>query len=189
VTGTAYPAAAGGLAITGLGVLAPTGTSVRAFWKATEEGVSALAPVTRFDTAGFPVSVGGEIHDFDPREAIEGRYLVQTDLFTQLAMAASDLALDDAGVRPADLDPYALGVLMCSYAGGVEFGQREIERLWRHGPRHVGPYQSIAWFYAASTGQVSIRRGLKGPCAVLVDDEAGVLDGFAHAARCAGAPG
>jgi minimal PKS chain-length factor (CLF/KS beta) len=172
-----------GLVVTGLGVLAPTGTNPDAFWKSTEEGVSAIAPITRFDATGFPLKLGGEVHDFRAEEAIEGRYLVQTDLFTHFALAASDLALADAELDPTQLDPYDLGVLMCSYAGGVEFGQREIQQLWSKGPKHVGPYQSIAWFYAASTGQVSIRRGLKGPCAVLVNDEAGVLDSFGHAAR------
>jgi minimal PKS chain-length factor (CLF/KS beta) len=170
------------LAITGMGVLAPTGIELDSFWKATVAGVSAIGPVSRFDTAGFPVTLGGEIHDFDASEVIEGRYLVQTDRFTHLALAAADRALDDAGIDPSKLDPYAMGVLICSYGGGVEFGQREIEQLWRNGPRHVGPYQSIAWFYAASTGQVSIRRGLKGPCAVLVNDETGGLDAFGHAA-------
>ncbi|WP_267487960.1 beta-ketoacyl synthase N-terminal-like domain-containing protein, partial [Streptomyces sp. DH12] len=51
------------------------------------------------------------------------------------------------------------------------------------GSKFVGPYQSIAWFYAASTGQISIRGGLKGPCGVVASDEAGGLDSLAHAAR------
>lgn len=171
------------LALTGMGVLAPTGTDVESFWKATAEGVSAVAPVTRFDPTGFPVQVGGEVSAFEPKAVIEGKYLVQTDLWTQFALAVGDDALRDADLDLGALDPYQMGVLMCAYAGGVEFGQREIEALWSRGPRHVGPYQSIAWFYAASTGQVSIRRGLKGPCAVLVNDEAGVLDAFGHAGR------
>lgn len=170
------------LAVTGLGVVSPAGTGVTAFAKAVREGIPALAPISRFDPADFPVRVAGEVRDFDPTALIEGRYLVQTDLFTQFALAAADEALADAGLEhPAD--PYDIGVLMCSYAGGVAFGQVEIERLWSRGPSHVGPYQSIAWFYAASTGQVSIRRGLKGPCAVLVTDEPGALDALGHAAR------
>lgn len=67
-------------------------------------------------------------------------------------------------------------------SGGGEFGQRELQRLWGQGSRFVGPYQSIAWFYAASTGQISIRGGFKGPCGVVASDEAGGLDALAHAA-------
>jgi minimal PKS chain-length factor (CLF/KS beta) len=72
-------------------------------------------------------------------------------------------------------------VVTAAGSGGGEFGQRELQRLWGDGPRFVGPYQSIAWFYAASTGQISIRGGFKGPCGVVASDEAGGLDAIAHA--------
>jgi minimal PKS chain-length factor (CLF/KS beta) len=74
-------------------------------------------------------------------------------------------------------------VVTAAGSGGGEFGQRELQQLWGKGSRYVGPYQSIAWFYAASTGQISIRRGFKGPCSVVASDEAGGLDALAHAAR------
>jgi minimal PKS chain-length factor (CLF/KS beta) len=172
-----------GLAITGIGVIAPTGIGLDEFWKAAEEGHCALDRVDRLAGTDYPVRVAGEVRGFDPAEALEGRIIVQTDLFTQFALAAADLALSDAGLDPSTLDPFDVGVVTASYSGGVEFGQREIQALWRDGPNHVGPYQSIAWFYAASTGQISIRRGLKGPCGVLVTDEAGGLDSIAHAGR------
>jgi len=76
-----------------------------------------------------------------------------------------------------------VGVVTAAGSGGGEFGQRELQQLWGKGSRFVGPYQSIAWFYAASTGQISIRRGFKGPCSVVASDEAGGLDALAHAAR------
>jgi minimal PKS chain-length factor (CLF/KS beta) len=76
-----------------------------------------------------------------------------------------------------------VGVVTAAGSGGGEFGQRELQQLWDKGSRYVGPYQSIAWFYAASTGQISIRRGFKGPCGVVAADEAGGLDALAHAAR------
>ncbi|GDY29707.1 putative polyketide beta-ketoacyl synthase 2 [Gandjariella thermophila] len=171
------------LAVTGIGVIAPTGIGLDAFWKAAEQGNCVLDRVDRLAGTGYPVRVAGEVRGFDPAEALEGRIIVQTDLFTQFALAAADLALTDAGLDPSTLDPFEVGVVTASYSGGVEFGQREIQALWRDGPDHVGPYQSIAWFYAASTGQISIRRGLKGPCGVLVTDEAGGLDAIAHAGR------
>ena len=95
-------------------------------------------------------------------------------------MAAADLALADAGLRTDDeYPPFGVGVVTAAGSGGGEFGQRELQRLWGQGPRFVGPYQSIAWFYAASTGQISIRGGFKGPCGVVASDEAGGLDAIA----------
>ncbi|MGW4233204.1 ketosynthase chain-length factor [Streptomyces sp. NPDC004980] len=171
--------------ITGIGVVAPNGTGAGAFWKQTQEGVSVLDLVSREGCENLPLRVAGEVRDFDPVEFVEERYLVQTDRFTHYAMAAADLALDDARLGHADYEdaPFSVGVVTAAGSGGGEFGQRELQRLWGQGSRYVGPYQSIAWFYAASTGQISIRGGFKGPCAVVASDEAGGLDALMHAAR------
>ncbi|MBU6532291.1 beta-ketoacyl synthase N-terminal-like domain-containing protein [Streptomyces mayonensis] len=169
--------------ITGMGVIAPSGTGVDAFWRSALEGRRSLGRLSRYPCDGYPLTVAGEVRDYDPADDIDSRITVQTDRFTQFALAAADFALKDAELRPDELPAYSFGAVTASAAGGVEFGQREIERLWSRGPAHVGPYQSIAWFYAASTGQLSIRHGLKGPCGVLVADESGGLDAIAHAAR------
>ncbi|MFI2433302.1 ketosynthase chain-length factor [Streptomyces sp. NPDC018693] len=172
-------------AVTGIGVIAPNGTGTETFWKATKEGISALGPVTREGCEHLPLRVAGEVREFDAGAAVEERFLVQTDRFTHFAMAAADLALEDArlGRSDSEASAYSVGVVTAAASGGGEFGQRELQRLWSKGSRFVGPYQSIAWFYAASTGQISIRRGFKGPCGVVASDEAGGLDALAHAAR------
>ncbi|PSL51481.1 minimal PKS chain-length factor (CLF/KS beta) [Saccharothrix carnea] len=167
--------------VTGLGVIAPSGIGVERFWPAVRDGHVALATVRRYEPNPYPVRVVGEVRGFGPDGWVDPRVVVQTDRFTHFAVAATTMALDDAGLDPATVPPFGFGVVTASYAGGVEFGQREIERLWDGGPEHVGPYQSIAWFYAASTGQVSIGNGLRGPSGVLVADEAGGLDVFAVA--------
>ncbi|MFD9405905.1 beta-ketoacyl synthase N-terminal-like domain-containing protein [Streptomyces sp. NPDC059989] len=171
--------------ITGIGVVAPNGVGAEAFWKATQSGVSVLDRVTRAGCEHLPLRVAGEVRGFEPGSMVEDRFLVQTDRFTHHALAAADLALEDARLGQADYadDPFSFGVVTAAGSGGGEFGQRELQHLWDQGPRYVGPYQSIAWFYAASTGQISIRRGLKGPCGVVCSDEAGGLDAFAHAVR------
>ncbi|MFH9350724.1 beta-ketoacyl synthase N-terminal-like domain-containing protein [Kitasatospora sp. NPDC017646] len=169
--------------VTGLGVVAPNGVGADAFWKATRQGVSVLDRISREGCTDMPLKVAGEVRDFDPQSVIDSRFLVQTDRFTHYAMAAADLAVADAGFRSDPEQPYAVGVVTAAGSGGGEFGQRELQQLWGQGPRFVGPYQSIAWFYAASTGQISIRGGYKGPCGVVASDEAGGLDALAHAAR------
>ncbi|MFE2432639.1 ketosynthase chain-length factor [Streptomyces sp. NPDC059373] len=169
--------------ITGIGVVAPNGIGTDAFWKATREGISVLDRVTREGCEGLPLRVAGEVRGFDAATAVEERLVVQTDRFTHFAMTAADLALEDARLRTDPDEPFAVGVVTAAGSGGGEFGQRELQRLWGQGPHFVGPYQSIAWFYAASTGQISIRGGFKGPCGVVASDEAGGLDAIAHACR------
>ncbi|MEV6528827.1 ketosynthase chain-length factor [Streptomyces sp. NPDC051639] len=171
-------------AITGIGVIAPNGLRADAYWKSISEGLGILGRITREGCEHLPLRVAGEVRSFDAASLIEERFLVQTDRFSHFAMAATVLALDDAGLGHGEpAEPYNIGVVTAAGSGGGEFGQRELQKLWGQGSRYVGPYQSIAWFYAASTGQISIRGGFKGPCGVVASDEAGGLDAIAHAAR------
>ncbi|KOX18436.1 MULTISPECIES: ketosynthase chain-length factor [unclassified Streptomyces] len=170
--------------VTGIGVIAPNGLSADTYWKSVQEGIGVLDRITREGCEHLPLKVAGEVRSFDASTLIEDRFLVQTDRFSHYAMAAASLALDDAGLgRDAQEDPFSIGVVTAAGSGGGEFGQRELQKLWGQGSKFVGPYQSIAWFYAASTGQISIRSGFKGPCGVVASDEAGGLDALAHAAR------
>lgn len=170
-------------AVTGIGVVAPNGVGTDDFWKATCQGASVLAPIDREGCEKYPLRIAGLVKGFDPAQFVEERVLIATDRFTHYAMAAAGMALDDSGLPVDDVDPFGIGVVTAAGSGGGEFGQRELQQLWSQGPHHVGPYQSIAWFYAASTGQISIRGGFKGPCGVVASDEPGGLDAVAHAAR------
>ncbi|MEU3287236.1 ketosynthase chain-length factor [Streptomyces longwoodensis] len=170
--------------VTGIGAVTPHGIGTEVFWKTTVGGGSSLAALDRGGCEGYPLRVAGQVRGFDPAALVEETFLVQTDRFTHFAMAAARLALEDALLADADFDsPYSVGVVTAAGSGGGEFGQRELQNLWGQGSKYVGPYQSIAWFYAASTGQISIRHGFKGPCGVVASDEAGGLDALAQAAR------
>jgi act minimal PKS chain-length factor (CLF/KS beta) len=172
-----------GAIVTGLGVIAPSGTGTEAYWSATLSGKNAIAEISRFDSSSYPVTLAGEVRDFDAAEHIESRLLPQTDHMTRMALAASDMALADAGVDPAQRNEYDVGVVSTNCYGGWEFGQREMEHLWATGPRTVSVYESFAWFYAVNTGQISIRHRMRGHCGVLVSEEAGGLDAVATARR------
>jgi act minimal PKS chain-length factor (CLF/KS beta) len=169
--------------VTGLGVAAPNGLGTEAYWSATLRGVSGISRITRFDPARYPGSLGGEIGDFAAEDHLPSRLIVQTDRTTQLALAATEWALADAGAVPERFPEFEMGVITAACAGGFEFGHRELERMWGQGPQYVSAYQSIAWFYAVNTGQISIRHGMRGPCGVLVSDQAGGLDAVAQARR------
>ncbi|MFI5527155.1 ketosynthase chain-length factor [Kitasatospora sp. NPDC051853] len=178
--GTARP---GRAVVTGIGVVAPTGTGTRQHWESVLAGKSGLGRITRFDTTGYPVTVAGEVPGFATSAEVPGRLVPQTDRFTHFALAAAAAALDDAGADPAALPEYEMAVVSASSSGGTEFGQHEMERLYQRGPSWVTAYQSIAWFYAATTGQVSIRHGMRGPCGVLCCEQAGGLDALGQARR------
>jgi act minimal PKS chain-length factor (CLF/KS beta) len=169
--------------VTGLGVAAPNGLGTKAYWAATLAGTTGIARIARFDPSPYPVQLAGEVDEFVPEEHLESRLLPQTDHMTRLALAAADWALADAGLDPASFPEYEMGVVTANASGGFEFGQRELEKLWSKGSRFVSAYQSFAWFYAVNTGQISIRHGMRGPCGVLVTEQAGGLDAVAEARR------
>jgi act minimal PKS chain-length factor (CLF/KS beta) len=169
--------------VTGLGIVAPTGIGIDAYWAATLAGKTAIRPVAHLAPGAYPVRLGGVVEDFVAEDHLPGGLVAQTDRWTAMGLTAAAMALDDAGIDPPGLGRYDLGVVTGSSSGGNEFGQREIQRLWAHGPRHVGAYQSIAWFYAATTGQISIRHGGRGPCGVFVAEQAAGLDALGQARR------
>jgi len=173
----------GRILVTGLGIVAPTGPTVEDHWQAVLAGKSGLGRITAFDPTGYPVTVAGEVAGFEARGRVPGRVVPQTDRWTHLALVATDAALADAGADPAELDEYEMAVVTSSSSGGTAFGQNEMENLYRQGPSWVGAYQSIAWFYAATTGQISIRHGMRGPCGVVCAEQAGGLDAIAQARR------
>jgi act minimal PKS chain-length factor (CLF/KS beta) len=169
--------------VTGLGVAAPNGLGTREYWAAIRGGRGGIRRIARFDPSPYPAQLAGEIPTFVAEDHLPGRLLPQTDRMTRLALVATDWALADAGVRPAELPAFDMGVVTASSSGGFEFGQGELQKLWSKGSRHVSAYQSFAWFYAVNSGQISIRHGMKGPSGVLVSDQAGGLDAIAQARR------
>lgn len=169
--------------ITGIGVIAPTGVGVDEHWQAVLAGKLGIARISRFDAAGYPVQLAGEVTGVSVKELLPRRLVPQIDRWTQLAVLAGEYALADATLNPAELPEYEMAVVTSSSSGGTEFGQNEMTRLYRNGPSHVGAYQSIAWFYAATTGQLSIKHGMRGPCGVLACEQAGGLDALGQVRR------
>ncbi|HEY3867465.1 MAG TPA: ketosynthase chain-length factor [Actinocrinis sp.] len=169
--------------VTGIGVAAPNGLGAEEYWNATVKGVSGLGVIARYDASQYPSPVAGEVLDFVAADHLSSRLLPQTDRSTQMALAASDWALADAGLDLAQVGEFEMGVVTASGSGGFEFAQKELQALWSQGPEYVSAYQSFAWFYAVNTGQISIRHGMRGPSGVLVVEQAGGLDALGHARR------
>lgn len=168
--------------VTGMGVVAPTGTTVDAHWQAVLAGKTGISRIDRFGSARYPACLAGQVPDFD-ETLLPGRLVPQTDRMTHFALYAAQAALDDAAIIPAERPEYEMAVVTASSSGGTEFGQHEMQHLYQKGPSWVSAYQSIAWFYAASTGQISIRHGMRGPCGVFCAEQAGGLDAIGQARR------
>ncbi|GHO65469.1 actinorhodin polyketide beta-ketoacyl synthase [Ktedonobacter sp. SOSP1-52] len=169
--------------ITGIGVVAPAGIGTKQFWEGVSSAQSFITPVTRFDTTKFTSKVAGVVADFDPTRSIDPRIIAQTDRWTHFDLVCAREAIADAQLDIAQEDATRIGAVFAAGTGGNEFGQRQLHLCWEKGPRYVSAYQSIAWFYAASIGQVSITNGVRGYGRNICAEAAGGLIALAHAAK------
>ncbi len=148
-----------------MGVLSPVGNEVGEMWDALVKGRSGIGPITRFDPEGFPISFGGEVTDFDPGAEF-GRYRAKhLDRFTQLALAAARQAVVQAGIGPdegGELDPYRLGVIVGSGAGGLATMEKQLGVLARRGPTKVSPYVTPMMCANMAAGEIAIEFGAMG---------------------------
>jgi 3-oxoacyl-[acyl-carrier-protein] synthase II len=149
--------------VTGVGLVSPLGVGTEANWSALCAGRSGIGPITHFDAAQFSARIAGEVKAFDPLQFIEKKDVKKMDVFIQLAIAASQFAVDDAKLEvTAELAP-RVGVFIASGIGGFSTIEREHKALLAGGPRRISPFFIPAAIINLAAGQVSIRFGAKGP--------------------------
>ena len=89
------------IAITGLGVVSPSGIDKRKFWSNVSRGRSAVENITRFDASRYASHVAGHVHELDAYSNVSSRLLKKIDLFSHMALVSSQIAIHDAGIHSA----------------------------------------------------------------------------------------
>ncbi|HEV2810617.1 MAG TPA: beta-ketoacyl-[acyl-carrier-protein] synthase family protein [Acidimicrobiales bacterium] len=159
-----------GVAVTGIGVLAPCGSGVEEFWRGlrTEPG---------------PRSQPLRIDDFDPSPWLGPKEARRLDRFTQLAVAAASMALDDAALAGHQVEPARAGVLVATGVGGLASYDEQLRVLEERGPKRVSPFLIPMLMPNAGSAAVSMRLGWKGPCETITTACAAGTHGVANAMR------
>ncbi len=150
--------------VTGIGVVSALGLGKQAFLEAILAGKSGMRPIERFDTTDYAVKFAAEVRDFDPLDYIDKKMVRRMDRFTQYGVAASTMALEDSGYR-VDEDPYAIGTVIGSGAGGLDTFFEQISVLHAKGPERVSPFFIPMIIVNMASALTSITLGLKGPVA------------------------
>ncbi len=169
--------------ITGLGVVTPAGIGVPDFWEGMVSGKSFISPIRSFDPARFASKVAGVIENFDPAAFLDPRIIIQTDRWTHFDLVCAQQAIRDAGVQIRDEIPTNVGAVFAAGTGGNAYGQQQLHISGSQGPKHVSVYLSIAWFYAASIGQISISNKIRGYGRNICAEAAGGPIALGHAAK------
>jgi 3-oxoacyl-(acyl-carrier-protein) synthase len=169
--------------VTGLGVVNAAGRGVDDFWASVRAGERRLAAIRRFDAAGFPVRVAGEVRGFDAVALLGRRLVTRTDRFTHLALAAVDEALGGARLEIEREDAGRIGVWFGNDTGGWDLCERGFAEYYLQGADVVNPWQATGWFLAAPQGFVTIRHGLRGTSRSFSGDRSSGAVAFHHGAR------
>ena len=169
--------------VTGLGIVAPSGTGKDAFWDGMKEGVSFISPISKFDASRYPSRIAGEVRELKIPDIFSKRLLKKLDRFSHMALVATDLALKDGKVELAEEDLNRVGVFIGNALGGWQYAETELRDLYIEGLDGVSPYQATAWFPAAPQGQISIYYGIKGYSKTVISDRASSLMALGYAAR------
>lgn len=148
--------------VTGIGAVSPVGNSAEESWDAVINGKSGIGMMTRVDSEQFPVKVAAEVNDFDIEEYIERKEARKMDRFTHFALAASIMAMKDAGLEKLD-EALGLrtGVWIGSGIGGMETHEKQYETFKERGYRRVSPFFVPMMIPDMASGQVSIYFGAK----------------------------
>ncbi|HEY0797753.1 MAG TPA: beta-ketoacyl synthase N-terminal-like domain-containing protein, partial [Candidatus Baltobacteraceae bacterium] len=150
------------VAVTGLGAITPLGIGAERFWDATLARKVATRRITRFDPSHLDSQVAAQIDDFDPSNHMDERRVRRTDRFAQLAIAATQLAFDDAALR-VNGDGEEFGIYIGSALSGVAYGEEQHDRYQAEGIGAVRPLLATSVFGGASTCTVAMHFGLQGP--------------------------
>jgi 3-oxoacyl-[acyl-carrier-protein] synthase II len=153
--------------VTGLGMVSPLGVGWRAAWDSALEGTSTAGTITRFDPSGHACRIACEVRDFVPADHIERRALRRMDRVSQFAVAASRLALEDAGLE-IDGDGERAGVVMSTGNGSSESFEEHHRNLLERGADRASPLMVPVTIVNMSAGHVSIELGLRGPSSCVV---------------------
>jgi 3-oxoacyl-[acyl-carrier-protein] synthase II len=149
--------------ITGIGLVSSLGIGTAETWQALLAGTSGVTRVTKFDITGYAAQIAAEVKGFDPLNFVEKKDVKKMDVFIQYALAASQFAMDDSGLRITPENAPDIGVFIGSGIGGFQTIEREHSALLAGGPRKISPFFIPSAIINLASGQVSIRFGAKGP--------------------------
>jgi len=153
------------IVVTGLGIISPVGNTIDAAWDSICNGRSGIGPVTEMDVSELNTQIAGEIHDFEVTDYIEGKEARRFDRFMHYGLAASKIAMFEAGLLEESngIDPERVGFALGAGIGGIATIENTMMLYRDKGPRRVSPFYIPGSIVNMIGGVLSIDFGYKGP--------------------------
>jgi 3-oxoacyl-[acyl-carrier-protein] synthase II len=150
--------------VTGIGSLTPIGNNTPDYWNALLNGVSGANAITLFDASKFKTRFACELKGFDALQYLEKKEARKVDRYTQIALAASDEAVKDAGIDKETMNPDRIGVVFASGIGGLITFQEEVINFAKgDGTPRFNPFFIPKMILDIAAGHISMRHGFRGP--------------------------
>ena len=169
--------------VTGMGAITPLGNSIDDYWSSLVRGESGIGPITLADTTDFPSKIAGEASDFDPGEFMDPKEHKRMARFSQLAVAAAGLAIDDAGLDLDNGNRDRIGVGMGNGVGGFPTMEDNSRTLISRGGMKMSPYFIPMILPNMAAANVSRLYGLTGYTSTIVTACAAGTQGIGEAAE------
>jgi 3-oxoacyl-[acyl-carrier-protein] synthase II len=154
--------------VTGVGAVTPLAVGAEQSWQASCQGKSGVAKITKFDASGFKTQIAAELKDFHPEDFLEKKKIRRTDPFIHYALAATRMALDDAGLTIDSANASRVGVGVGSCAGGMVTYEKNLFALHQEGPSSVSPFFITGFIANMAAAEISMVFGAKGPSKCVV---------------------
>ncbi|MFH1995675.1 MAG: beta-ketoacyl-ACP synthase II [Candidatus Omnitrophota bacterium] len=155
------------VAVTGLGVVSPVGSTIQDFWNSLLKGTSGVRRLKCFDASNFTSKIAAEVWDFDPSGILSSKEVRRMDPFVQFAVVAAKLAVADSGLDLNTIDRERIGVYVGSGIGGLHTIEKETMQYFKLGPEkgpgRISPFLIPMLIVNMASGQISITLGIKGP--------------------------
>ncbi|CAG4971458.1 MAG: beta-ketoacyl-ACP synthase II [Lysobacter sp.] len=149
--------------VTGLGIVSPLGNDLASSWDGIVNGRSGIGPVTHFDASAFTTRIAGQVRDFDVTRWVSAKDARKMDPFIHYGVAASMMAMEDAGLVVDDSNAERIGALIGSGIGGILGIEEQTIKFNEGGPRKISPFYVPSTIINMLPGQVSLLTGIKGP--------------------------
>ncbi len=170
--------------ITGIGVLSSAGIGKEAFWQGLLRGKEAISEISLFDTSDLRCHKAGEIVAFEPEPFLGRRGLKYLDRSTQLAGAATSLALADVGIASESASELEIGLVLGTAFGSLDSISRFDQEAYREGPRYVRPMDFPKTVINSPAGHTAIKFGLSGLNATISTGLVSSLHAIKYATDC-----
>ena len=149
--------------ITGLGVVTPVGNDVPTMWASLLAGRSGVGLIQSFDATAFESHIAAEVKDFDPSRYLNPKEIKRTERFVQFAIAASNQAVQQSGIRIEREDPFRCGVIIGSGMGSMHLIEEQHSVYLAKGPKKLTPFMIPMLICNMAPGHVAMTLGFKGP--------------------------